>query len=38
MLVKVKRRAWEMTCPVVYPRLGFSSAITTGEPASVWNF
>lgn len=35
ILVKVKRGAWEVTL-VVSPRLRFSSATITGEPASLW--
>lgn len=37
MLVKVRRGDWQVTCPVAGPRLAVSSAMTTGEPASVWN-
>lgn len=29
--------AWQVTCPVTYSHLEVSSAIPTGEPASVWN-
>lgn len=34
-LVEVERGAWQFTCPVVYPRLAFSSAVIPGEPGSV---
>lgn len=35
MLAKVKG-ARDLTCPVAQPRPGFSSVLTTGEPAAVW--